>query len=94
MKGIFFSLILLIIAGPIVAQDYCSCLGKYIFAQDAEEQYLGKISENSLDSESIINEYGDYGSSFSSTSIRNSFSDYGSSFGFYSAYSNNTTSPP
>ena len=69
-------------------------LGMFIFAQDSDAQYLGKVSTIPFDSDSIINEFGAYGSQFSSTSIRNSFSQYGSEFGQFSAYNQFTQSPP
>jgi hypothetical protein len=43
-------------------------------------QYLGKLSSNHFDSESICNDFGSYGSRFSSTSSRQQFSSYGSDF--------------
>ena len=74
--------------------DYEYFVGMYIFAQDSSEQYLGYITTNQYDSESIINDYGSYGSEYSSTSIRNEYSQYGSSYGIYSAYNKYTTTPP
>jgi len=74
--------------------DYCDYLNMFIFAQDDKQQYLGKITTNKFDSESIINEFGSYGSEFSSTSIRNEFSTYGSEFGTYSAYNEFASYPP
>ena len=74
--------------------SYCDFEGLYIFAQDSKLQYLGKITSNNYDSESIINDFGAYGNPYSSTSIRNEFSDYGSSYGTYSAYNDFALYPP
>lgn len=71
--------------------DCRSLEGAIIVAQDG--QYLGKITSNQFDSDSIINRFGDYGSRFSSTSIRNEFSDYGGKFGSNSPY-NRFADPP
>ena len=56
--------------------------------------YLGLVSSNRFESDSICNRFGDHGSRFASDSVRNRFSTYGSSFGFQSAYSSYATSPP
>ena len=64
----------------------------YLMAQDGE--YIGEISSNQFDSESICNDFGKFGSEFSNTSIRNEFGPYGSEFRTYSAYNPFTSSPP
>lgn len=76
------------------AGDYCMYKGMYIFAQDSKEQYLGLITDNEFSTESIINEFGSYGSELSSTSIRNELSPYGSELSSYSAYNSLTSTPP
>lgn len=69
-----------------------SLMGGIIIADD--ETYLGKISDNKFDSDSIANEFGDYGSKFSSVSIMNEFGDYGSQFSSYSPFNEFTSTPP
>ena len=54
----------------------------YLVAQDG--QFLGKITDNQYDSDSILNEYGPYGSQYSNTSIFNEYSPYGSPYGQFS----------
>jgi len=73
---------------------YSNVNGMYIFAQDTKEQYLGFITSNKFETESIINEFGSYGSEFSTTSIFNEFSTYGSAFSTYGAFNAFTTTPP
>ena len=51
-------------------------------------------SSNAYRFDSILNVYGQYGSSTSSYSIRNSFSSFGSSFSAYSAYNSFAAYPP
>jgi hypothetical protein len=77
-----------------VQPEYCDCLEMSIFAQDDQRQYLGKISTNENDPESIINTFGTYGSNTSSTSIVNRFSEYGNKTSDYSAYNEFASSPP
>lgn len=56
--------------------------------------FLGKLTSNTFDSDSVFNEFGDYGSEFSSKSIWNEFSDYGSEFSDKSAFNKFATKPP
>jgi len=66
--------------------------GSYLMAQDG--QLLGKITSNSYDRESILNQYGPYGSQYSPTSIFNPYSPYGSQYGAYSINNPYCTVPP
>ena len=49
-----------------------------VFAQ--QTQYLGKLSSNRYDAQSVSNPYGAYGSPHSPTSVNNQFGTYGSPF--------------
>jgi hypothetical protein len=49
-----------------------------IIAEDGT--YLGKLSDNRYDPDSVSNPYGRYGSPYSSTSINNPYSTYGSPY--------------
>jgi len=42
------------------------------------DEYLGKLSENSYNTDSTSNAYGQYGSEYSDKSINNSYGRYGS----------------
>ena len=64
----------------------------FLWANDG--QYLGKLTFNRFDSESIMNKFGDYGSRFSSVSIFNKFSNYGSKFSSLSPFNQFTSTPP
>ena len=66
--------------------------GFLIFAQDG--QFLGEISSNRFAQNSISNQYGAYGSTYSSTSIFNDFSKYGGQFSAQSPFKQFATSPP
>jgi hypothetical protein len=79
--------------GTPTGSNLCATLeGASIIASDG--QFLGKISSNKFDSQSIANEFGTYGSKFSSTSIFNEFGTYGSPFSNKSAFNEFATSPP
>ena len=54
----------------------------FLLAQDG--QFLGMLSSNRYQIDSVLNEYGSYGSKYSSTSIFNQYGNYGSRFGQYS----------
>ena len=91
MKKIF---LLLLTISIINAQEVCSILnGSRILAQDNKNTYLGKLT-NSFDSDSIFNEFGNYGSEFSSKSIWNEFSTFGNEFSSYSPFNEFTSTPP
>jgi hypothetical protein len=64
----------------------------FLVANDG--QFLGKLSLNQYDSESISNVYGSYGSPYSSTSIKNRFSQYGSIYSSLSPFNQYTSTPP
>ena len=83
-----------IVPAPAKAQDACSTLrNSVIIAQDSKNTFLGRIT-NQYDSESIFNEFGNYGSEFSSSSIWNQFSTFGSEFSNESPNNEFTSSPP
>lgn len=64
------------------------------FLLAADGQYIGKLTTNQYDIESICNQYGIYGSRYSATSIWNMYSQYGSRYAAYSAYNQYTATPP
>ncbi|HWY33801.1 MAG TPA: hypothetical protein VNX68_04095, partial [Nitrosopumilaceae archaeon] len=66
--------------------------GSYLTAPDG--QYLGKITTNKFDPDSILNKYGAYGSKYSTTSIFNKYSQYGSKYGSFSINNPYSTQPP
>jgi hypothetical protein len=67
-------------------------IGSVLVADDG--QYLGLISCNGYDADSIFNSFGTYGSPFSSRSIWNEFGRYGGEFGRYSPFNRFTSTPP
>ncbi len=64
----------------------------FIIASDG--QFLGKLSLNKYDLESILNPYGSYGSIYSALSIYNPFSTYGSKYSSLSPFNPYTFTPP
>ncbi|MFN4316373.1 MAG: hypothetical protein ACK4E0_18965 [Chitinophagaceae bacterium] len=64
----------------------------YLIAEDG--QYLGKITSNKFDSQSILNKYGSFGSKYSTTSIFNKYSQYGSRYGTFSVNNPYSSQPP
>ena len=65
-----------------------------IFGQDG--QFLGLLSPNRADQNSVCNEYGPYGNMGSWSSVRNAYSQYGSpnNYAMMSAYNPYATTPP
>lgn len=64
------------------------------FVSANDGQFLGKLSLNKYDYESISNSFGPYGNKFSSTSINNGFSLYGSRYSSLSPNNPYTLTPP
>ena len=92
MRYILLSLVF--IAGSVHANDVCSIVrGAKLIAQDNEKTYLGEIT-NRYASNSIFNEYGNYGSKYSSNSIWNEFTTFGSEYSYYSPFNEYTSTPP
>ena len=60
-----------------VANPYATAAPKIIAADGT---YLGKLSANPYDPQSVSNPYGKYGSPYSPTSINNPYSKYGSAY--------------
>ncbi|WP_020616357.1 stalk domain-containing protein [Paenibacillus daejeonensis] len=56
--------------------------------------YLGKLTTNEFDSESIYNQFGKYGSQYQSLSIWNEFGKYGSNYSSESAFNDLASKPP
>gem|GEM_PF-5369963 len=65
-----------------------------LVADDGKYTYLGKLTTNKYDSDSIFNEYGSYGSKYSSESIWNTYGTYGSKYSSYSPFNSYTSTPP
>lgn len=74
------------------AQETKAAIGSYLIAADG--QYLGKITNNPYDTDSILNQYGPYGSQYSAVSIFNPYSPYGSQYGAYSINNPYCVQPP
>jgi len=74
------------------SKEIVSTGDSYLQAQD--NQFLGTITSNKYDNDSILNKYGTYGSKYSTTSIFNSYSQYGSKYGSYSINNPYCTVPP
>lgn len=60
----------------------------------ANGTYLGIISKDRYDANSIMNEYGNYGSPYSATSIFNQYGTYGGQYSSYSPFNPYTSTPP
>lgn len=56
--------------------------------------YLGKLTADEYDTDSIFNEFGTYGSKYETDSIMNEYGKYGSKYENTSAFNNYATKPP
>ncbi len=74
------------------ALDFSALEGAIIVAEDGT--FLGKITTNSVDPQSIANDVGRYGGSISSTSIFNEIGRYGGEIAPMSPFNTITSTPP
>jgi len=65
-----------------------------LVACDINQTYLGKLTTDILDSDSIFNELGTYGSSTSVYSIWNKYGKFGNEYSVYSAFNRHSITPP
>ncbi|MDP2997841.1 MAG: SUMF1/EgtB/PvdO family nonheme iron enzyme, partial [Bryobacterales bacterium] len=77
---------------PGVGNSCSSIEGALLFAHDG--QYLGKVTSNTYDSESLGNKYGNYGDPYSSVSIFNQYGTYGGQNSLLSPFNPYTNTPP
>jgi hypothetical protein len=75
-----------LLAAPVAAQT------PYLVSPDGT--YLGNLSSNRFDPNSVNNPHGRYGSRYSSDSINNPYGKYGSRYSPYSPNNPYATSPP
>lgn len=64
----------------------------YLVSPDG--QYLGTLSSNPYDPDSVSNPYGRYGSPYSADSVNNPYGKYGSPYSNYSANNPYATEAP
>lgn len=72
MKSFFISVLLLVFGSASFAQT------PQLYSSDG--QYLGNLSSNQYDPNSVSNPYGRYGSQYSPDSINNPYGKYGSPY--------------
>ena len=73
--------------------DFASLDGTAIIrAQDG--QFLGLISSDAYEPNSITSRYGSYGSEYSHTSIFNDYGNYGGTYSLQSPFNSSATMPP
>jgi hypothetical protein len=63
-------------------------------SSDGQDKYLGKLSSNPYDPDSVSNPFGVYGSRYSPDSINNPYGPYGSPYSPYSARNPYATAAP
>ena len=66
----------------------------YIFGGADHKTFLGCLTCAETSSNSVFNEYSQFGNSFGSNSLYNSFGNFGSKFGNYSACNGYASDPP
>ncbi len=81
MKTMLALILLLLASSAAISDDWSGCrYGCPPALYSQEGRYLGRLSANPYDSESISNPYSQYGSPYSSESINNPYGRYGSPY--------------
>jgi len=88
MKKITFIVILALFTLYANAQEL------HIYGGKSHDVYLGCLNCNSINSNSIWNSYGTYGSKYNSKSIWNSYGTYGSTYSDFSPFNTYANYPP
>lgn len=92
MKKFLLAILLIFLATTAHSQNICEIIdGASLIANNGV--FLGRIT-NRYSSESIFNEYGNYGSKYGSESIWNKYGEYGSKYSNYSPFNPYATEPP
>ncbi len=76
------------------AQSLSDLDGNAFLLHPKTGQFLGNVSSDRYDRDSICNPYGTYGSQYQRISIWNQYGDYGSPYSNYSAYNSRANNPP
>ena len=94
MKKLIFILVLLLCSNSWSEISSYRCYeleGAKIISEDGT--YLGTLGD-SYESDSIYNEYSDYGNTYNSESIWNEYSDYGDDYSNQSVFNEYANDPP
>ncbi len=89
MKNKYLSLIILLTA---ITNTLAFADAPHLY--DKNGKYLGNLSANKYDPNSVSNPYGRYGSKYSADSINNPYGKYGSKYGNESARNPYATNAP
>lgn len=89
-KYIFIITIVFLLLG----KDYCISQHLLLYGGKDNETYLGCVTCNKFDKESIWNKYGTYGSKYNKISIWNEYGTYGSKYNNYSPWNDYGKNPP
>lgn len=65
-----------------------------LYSDNGDMVFLGEVTSNEYNSDSIFNEYGSHGSKYNSESIWNEYGSYGSKYSSYSAFNSYASNPP
>lgn len=94
MKRFLYKAAIILCCSLFVSAHSANAQRLLIWGGENHRTFLGCLNGSPLDSESIWNEFGDYGNHFNSTCIWNSFGDFGNPFSSYSPWNEYTTTPP
>ena len=94
MKKSLLAIFILIISFLFISQDIVSAQDLYLYGGQNHDVYLGCLTCNKYDSESIWNKYGAYGSKYNDKSIWNKYGTFGSKYNTYCPWNEYSNNPP
>jgi hypothetical protein len=65
-----------------------------LFGGAGHKTFLGCVNCNEYHAQSVFNQYGSFGSSYSSTSVLNKYAEFGSKYSSYGACNPHASDPP
>lgn len=80
-------------SSAIGTTSFASLDGRAIIVA-ADGKFLGKVTSNKHDADSIVNDYGEHGSKYAQYSIRNEYGQYGGKYSEMSPFNPYTGNPP
>lgn len=86
--------LLLLLFTVIMIVSTLSAQNMHLYGGKNHDVYLGCLTSNEYDSESVWNSYGTYGSKHNTKSIWNNYGTYGGKYGTYSPWSTTCSTPP
>ena len=89
-----YGLAIFLLLGSLFSVGYAQSASLMLFGGENRDVYLGCLTCSEYASDSVLNEYGSYGSPYAMNSIHNSYGSYGSAYSDLSPCNSYAQNPP